>query len=255
MQELDLLIDAAKAGVEIARRHFKSNPKVWEKEDGTGPVTQADLEVNACLEQKLRTARPDYGWMSEESPDDPARHAADRTFIVDPLDGTRAFIEGSRDFAIAMAVVARGNPESAVIALPARDMIFTATLGGGAHLNGEPLRPEPRTALEGAHVLTTRQTLFPEHWTALPPVTRHFRSSLAYRMALVAQGRFDAMLTLKASWEWDIAAGALIASEAHMRVTDRYGQKLRFNTPQRQVNGVVAGAPAVQSGLLRRLKA
>ena len=248
--DLPLLLDAARQAGDIALRHFKADPQVWDKEDDQGPVTEADLAVNAMLTEVLRGARPDYGWLSEESPDDPARLTTHRQFIIDPIDGTRAFINHSRDWAHALAVVEDTRVICGVVTLPARGLTFAATLGGGATLNGKPIRATQVGSLAEAQVLTTKPNLAPQHWRggAVPAFSKGFRSSLAYRLCLVAEGRFDAMLTLRPSWEWDIAAGALIVAEAGGTATDRRGQPLRFYNPHPQVDGVLA-AGAVHGAL------
>lgn len=252
--DLPLLMDAAAAAGDIALRYFKSDPQVWDKAGDQGPVTEADLAVNAMLTERLRTARPDYGWLSEESPDDPARLTTQRQFIVDPIDGTRAFIAHSRDWAHAIAVVEDGRVTAGVVSLPARDLTYVAVLGQGATLNGRPLRVTDMADPAQAQVLTTKPNLAPQHWRggAAPAFSKGFRSSLAYRLCLVAEGRFDAMLTLRPSWEWDIAAGSLIVAEARGTATDRTGAALRFNNPHPQVNGVLA-AGAVHGALCAAL--
>ena len=240
--DLPLLLEAATRAGDIALRHFKADPQVWDKDDDQGPVTEADLAVNSMLTETLRAARPDYGWLSEESPDDPARLTTHRQFVVDPIDGTRAFINHSRDWAHALAVIEDRRVICGVVTLPARGLTFAATLGGGATLNGQPLRVTQVTTLAEAHVLTTKPNLAPQHWQGgqVPPFSKGFRSSLAYRLCLVAEAKFDAMLTLRPSWEWDIAAGALIVAEAGGTATDRRGRPLRFNNPHPQVDGVLA---------------
>lgn len=253
-RDLPLLIAAATEAGQIARHYFGSDLPTRHKPNNAGPVTQADLEIDAMLSRDLCAARPGYGWLSEETTDDPARLSTERQFIVDPIDGTRAFIEGSKAFAIAIAAVRDGTPEASVVYLPALDLMFAAEAGQGATLNGAPIRASGCAALEGAEILATKPNMAPEHWQRLPQITRHFRSSLAYRLALVAQGRFDGMLTLRPSWEWDIAAGDLIAREAGASVSDRAGQRLRFNNPHPQVNGTLAAAPLVHAGLLSCLK-
>ncbi len=230
--------------------YFGRAPQVWQKDADQGPVTEADLAVNTMLTDTLRRARPAYGWLSEESPDNGDRLATARQFIIDPIDGTRAFIDHSRDWAHALAVTEGGRVVAGVVSLPARGLIYAATLGGGATLNGAPLRVTGVTELALAHVLTTKPNLAPDRWKGgfVPPFSKGFRSSLAYRLCLVAEGRFDAMLTLRPSWEWDIAAGSLIVAEAQGTATDRTGQALRFNNPHPQVDGVVA-AGAVHGAL------
>ncbi|MEO1637971.1 MAG: 3'(2'),5'-bisphosphate nucleotidase CysQ [Pseudomonadota bacterium] len=253
--DLALLIDAAREAGEIAKRYFKNDPDVTDKPGGAGPVTEADLAVNAALEAQLRQARPEYGWLSEESADGPERLATDRQFILDPIDGTRAFIEGSRDWAHALAVVENGVVTAGAVYLPMRDLMFAATKGGGAVVNDEPISAT-QTDAEDATVLATKVNFQGRFWKGHtpPPVKRSFRSSLAYRLCLVAQGRFDGMLTLRPSWEWDIAAGALIAAEAGAVVTDPSERRLRFNNPHPQVPGVLAAGTDLHQRLVARLE-
>lgn len=235
-------------------RHFRTDPAQWDKGGGAGPVSEADLEVDRLLRARLLAARPDYGWLSEETEDDPARLSAKRVFVIDPIDGTRAFLAGEDSFAHSLAVVENGTPIAAVIHLPARQTTYTATRGGGAARNGRPIAASQARGEHGARVLAARPQLDPSRWPGgVPPVERHFRNSLAWRMALVAEGRFDAMITLRDCWEWDIAAGALICAEAGAKVVDRHGRPLRFNTPAARTPGALAGSPAVIDDLLRRL--
>lgn len=252
--DLTLLRDAALAAGKIARRHFGKGPQTWDKGDGQGPVTEADLEIDAMLRATLSAARPDYGWLSEETADGPARLDSSTLFIVDPIDGTRAFIDGSRAFSHSLAIVRGGVPVVAAVHLPMLDRMYLARLDGGATLNGAPMMPTGRVDLSQATVLGAKSNFVDTLWHGgCPPVERHFRSSLAYRLALVAEGRFDAMVTLRMAWEWDIAAGALLVSEAGGRIADRRGAALRFNNAHPQLDGIVAGTGAVADALLSRL--
>lgn len=254
LADRDLLTRAALEAGRIALRHRRAGVDPVEKPGGQGPVTAADLEIDAMLRDMLRAARPDYGWLSEETPDDDARLRADRVFVIDPIDGTRAFAAGQPDYTHSLAVVAGGVPVAAAIHQPERDRVWAAARGTGATRDGTAIAPSGRTALEDATVLAAKPNLDPRHWRGgPPPVRRTFRSSLAYRLALVAEGRFDAMMTLRPCWEWDIAAGALIGLEAGAAVTDMAGRVQRFNAPRRQVAGTVSGTPAVQAALLDRL--
>ena len=250
--DLALLVEAAEEAGRIARRYWRAKPKAWEKPGGEGPVTEADLAVDAMLRKRLLAARPGYGWLSEETEDDPARLAADRVFIVDPIDGTRAFMAGEEGFSHALAVAEAGRITAAVVYLPAADKLYTAEAGGGAQLNGRALVPATRDRLEGARVLASAQALGPAHWPGgPPPVERHFRASLAHRLCLVADGSFDATLTFRPAWEWDIAAGALIATEAGVAATGPMGEPLRFNSAQPLVPGLVVANPLLHEALLR----
>jgi myo-inositol-1(or 4)-monophosphatase len=236
---------------------FRGRPvRTWEKEAGAGPVTEADHAVNDRLRAILRGARPDYGWLSEEDHDDLARLRAERVFIVDPIDGTRAFIAGDPGFAHAIAVAEAGRITAAVVHLPALGRVFAAEAGGPATCNGAPVRVAERMHLIGATVLTAKATLAPENWkaSAPPAVTRVVRPSLAWRLCLVAEGAFDAALTLRPAWEWDIAAGTLIAECAGARVTDRAGRPIGFNSHEARAEGLIAAAPAVWQGLADAMK-
>lgn len=254
VSDLTLLVEAAQKAGHIAVRHWSQNPKVWDKPNHQGPVTEADIAIDTMLRDRLRDARPDYGWLSEETEDDNSRLSSDRVFIVDPLDGTRSFIEGGRAFAHALAVAEAGEVLAAAIYLPLLDRMYTAERGKGAWLNGDPIRPSDRAALQGASLLAARPAMQPQFWQSRPPMVElHMRPSLAYRQCLVAQGRFDAMLTLRDSWDWDLAAGSLVLQEAGARITDRTGVPLRFNTPAPHSPGVIAAPPALHENLLAAL--
>lgn len=239
--DLDLLIEAAKSAGDIARGYFNASPEVWEKSGGQGPVTEADLHVNRQLEADLLAARPDYGWLSEETEDGDARLKTDRQFVIDPIDGTRSFIEGHKDWTHSLAITENGMPVAAAVYQPMRDRMWAAARGQGVTLNGALITVTADKPMDTATVLTAKPNLDPKHWAALvPPFKMHFRSSLAYRLSLVAQGRFDAMLTLRPTWEWDVAAGALIVTEAGGTVSDKAGSAPVFNNPHPQINGMVA---------------
>ncbi len=253
--DLSLLIDAALEAGKIATRFTGPQAQRWDKPDGAGPVTEADLAVNAMLERDLQASRPDYGWLSEETEDSADRLTRDRAFIIDPIDGTRSFAEGSRTWAHSLAIAEQGDVIAAVIYLPMRDLLYAASRGQGATLNGATIRVSGQTRLPEAEILAAKPNLDACHWLSgsAPAFKRVYRPSLAYRMALVAQGRFDGMLTLRPSWEWDIAAGDLILREAGGLCTDRMGQPLRFNNAHPRLNGVVAAGPALHAGLHDRL--
>jgi myo-inositol-1(or 4)-monophosphatase len=251
--DLALLIEAAEAAGRIARRHWRAAPRQWEKAAGAGPVTEADIAIDRMLRERLLAARPGYGWLSEETEDDPARLSAERVFIVDPIDGTRAFIAGETGFAHALAVVENGRPVAGVVCLPAAGRLYAAERGRGATLNGAPITTGSREALAGAKVLAASHALAPANWPkGAPPVERHFRASLACRLCLVAEGGFDATLTFRPAWEWDVAAGALIAEEAGAVVTGARGEPLAFNADPPLVPGLLVAPPLLHEAFLRQ---
>ncbi|KGJ03373.1 myo-inositol-1(or 4)-monophosphatase [Paracoccus halophilus] len=248
--DLSLLQQAAHEAGEIALRHWRRDPQVWDKPGGAGPVTEADLAVNAHLETLLRGARPDYGWLSEESPDDPARLAAEYCFIIDPIDGTRAFIDGQPGFSSSLAIARGGRITAAVVHLPAQDLTYCAAETGPAALNGVAISASDH-GFEDATVLTGKPGLDPAHWRGVaPPLLRKFRPSLAWRLCLVAEGRFDAALSVRPAWEWDIAAGSLIAERAGCRATELGGAPLRFNRPGARTDGLLVAGAALHGQML-----
>lgn len=246
--DLPLLVEAARAAGAVAMRYAGETARSWDKPGGLGPVTEADIAVNDTLADALRPARPGYGWLSEETEDTPARLSARRVFIIDPIDGTRSFMDGSGAWAHSLAVAEGGVVTAAVVYLPRMDKLYAAAAGQGATKNGAPLRAATRSRLTGASVLSAKPSYAPQHWRgAAPDVIRVYRPSLAYRLSLVAEGRFDAMFTLRPTWEWDVAAGELILREAGAAVTTRAGAALRFNNATPQVDGVVAANPALHA--------
>lgn len=254
MSALDLLISAAQEAGDEALRHFRNAPAQWDKPGGAGPVTEADLSVNRLLEARLMGAEPGYGWLSEESENDPARLKRSRVFVVDPIDGTRTFIEGGSSWSHSLALVEDGRTIAAVVYLPVPGKLYAAEAGKGATLNGQPIQASAAQDVSGAKVLATRPSMEPRHWPrGVPQLDRHHRPSLAYRLCLVAEGRFDAMFTFRPSWEWDVAAGALIVREADASATDQTGGPLIFNKPEPLVDGVLA-APAPLSRALADLR-
>jgi myo-inositol-1(or 4)-monophosphatase len=250
------LTEAARAGGAVAMDHWRRPLRTWDKPGDEGPVTEADLAVNAALAAHLRAARPGYGWLSEEDADDGSRHAAEAAFVVDPIDGTRAFAAGQDAFAVALAVVRGGAVTAGVVYLPARDTLYAASADGPATRNGAAIAASPATAPDGARVLTSAGALAPVHWDGpVPAVTRAFRPSLAWRLCLVAEGRHDAALVLRDTWEWDVAAGALIAARAGARVTDRHGAPPRWNAAHPKLPGLLAAPPVLHGALIGRLRA
>lgn len=253
-RDLALLTEVLPEAGRIAMRFFRANPKVWDKGGEHGPVSEADLAVNSFLKEALRGARPDYGWLSEETPDDRARLDCRHVFIVDPIDGTRAFIAGETNFAISVAVAEAGEVVAGAVLLPAKNRLYTGQKGEISRRDGQPIQVSDRTGLEGAHVLATKANMAPEYWPGgVPELQRSFRTSLAYRLCLAAEGRYDGMLTFRPTWEWDIAAGALICEGAGARVSDRYGAALRFNSAGAHTDGVMAAAPGLHGALMARL--
>jgi myo-inositol-1(or 4)-monophosphatase len=228
--DLQLLRSAAVAAGILACAFFRKPVKVWNKANAS-PVSEADVTVNRFLEQTLRSTRPAYGWLSEESSDDPARLTTDRVFVVDPIDGTRGFIDGRDSWTICIAVVEHGRPIAGVIYAPARDEMYEASLGGGARLNGRPLARR-RLDHDERPLIPTPGAVHQQLQAAGLDYRRGpFAPSLAYRLMQVATGALDAAVARRGANDWDIAAAALILAEAGIAFADVCEPTLRFNTP------------------------
>lgn len=253
--ERDALIGAAvEAGQTILPLWRDRSVKVWTKGDDS-PVSEADIRANSVLEEALlRDRRAAYGWLSEESCDDESRLSAPRTIIVDPIDGTRAFLKGDDQFTVCLAITEGDQVIASVIYAPARDEMFAAALGCGATLNGRPIGASDRDGLEDCRMLGQKRMFqhpaWPDRW---PPMEVHYKNSTSYRLACVAAGRFDATMALVPKADWDAAPGALIATEAGAKVSDHLGNPFRFNQPEAEQRGLVCAAPGLYPLLIQRL--
>jgi myo-inositol-1(or 4)-monophosphatase len=244
-----LLVASVREAGAIARKFFGGTYRQWDKGRGN-PVTEADLAIDRQLREVLLAARPDYGWLSEETEDDPKRLERARIFVVDPIDGTHGFIKGRPHFTIVATVVEAGRPVSAAIYNPITEELYAATHAAGATRNGENIHVSTRASLDGARILGPRDVA-----DMLPAGVRvENRASIAYRLALVADGSFDAMISLSAKYEWDVAAGDLIVHEAGGRVTAPDDAVLRYNKPKPLLHGVIGAGPALHKLLLDRLE-
>ena len=238
--DLDLLKQAALEAGQLAMTFFRRNPSRWAKAGGS-PVTEADMAVDTFLRTSLLAARPHYGWLSEETADDPVRREREAVFVVDPIDGTRGFIEGDDRWCVSLAVVRGERPVVAVLYAPARDEFYTAVMGEGAWLRDKPLSVSPAPVLRGA------RTAGPRGWLksgALSRTGAHIQShvpSLAYRFTAVASGDFDAAFASPGSHDWDLAACDLLVHEAGGRLTDLQGNPAVYNRDSPR-HGVLAAA-------------
>ncbi|MDB5438670.1 MAG: 3(2),5-bisphosphate nucleotidase CysQ [Caulobacteraceae bacterium] len=222
---------------------------------GGSPVTDADVAVDHFLRDNLLAARPGYGWLSEEIADVPERLESRRLFIVDPIDGTSAYLRGKPWFAVSVAVVVDGAPVAGVVHAPAVGETYSASIGGGARLNGQPIRTSTRTELEGAQMLGDPKLFADPRWPIpWPPMTITGRNSVAYRMALVAAGTFDAAFAPSGKSDWDIAAADLIAREAGAVCVDGEGRRFVYNRPDPRHAGLICAPQALASLILDRTR-
>ncbi|RIA47390.1 3'(2'),5'-bisphosphate nucleotidase CysQ [Dichotomicrobium thermohalophilum] len=254
-EDYDLLRRAVRDAGATALTYFRRDTPVYHKGDGS-EVTDADLAVDAQLHAELRTPRPAYGWLSEETIDETERLDARRVWIVDPIDGTRAFIQDRDQWVISAALVEDGEPVAAAVYNPARDELFAAFSGHGAELNGKPAQVSPRHDLHGALILAPKGVAKRAGWhePGEPDVRTTFVYSIAYRMCLVAAGRADGLIAKGRKSEWDVAAGTLIVQEAGGRVTSTDGARYRFNQSKPLLDGTIAAPPGLHERLLAAVR-
>ncbi len=221
--DLDLLRDVAGEAGRVAMRFFRQDPEVWMKA-GSSPVSEADYAVDRFLRETLLAARPDYGWLSEETADSAARLSARRTFVVDPIDGTRSFLAGGDIWCVSLAVVEGGRSLAGVLECPMRNETYWAAAGGGAGKNGAAIRVAPartRPIIAGPKPMIDEM---PQAW--LDRLERHpYIPSLACRIAMIADGSLDATFVKANAHDWDLAAADLILNEAGGAVLDSRGER------------------------------
>lgn len=242
----------------IARKFYRGSYRRWDKGKGQ-PVTECDLAIDKFLSDRLTGARPKYGWLSEETEDDPARLRTEFVFVVDPIDGTVAFLKNRPHFTICAAVVRDGRPLAAAVYNPITGECFTAIHGDGAKLNGKPIHVSARQELEGCRMLGPKTTFEHPSWNIAPqipwpPMHVETRNSVAYRLTLVACGSFDATVALSAKHDWDLAASDLIVQEAGGLVTTHTGAKMRYNGADPVQPSVVAAGPELHARILERVR-
>ena len=247
-------VRAAREAGALAMTFFGRDFEKWDK-GKNNPVTAADIAVDQLLRQRLRAFAPDYGWLSEESADDNSRRTARRVWVVDPIDGTRAFIRGQPYFAVSIALLENDRPISAVIYNPATDELFEARAGGPALLNGIAVRVSAKSELQDARMLAAKGLFQHKRWTKpWPDMHVEQRNSIAYQLALTAAGHFDGCMNLWGAYDWDLAAAELILRNAGGHITDHTGADLQFNRETLRHASIVAANPALHGLLLERME-
>ncbi|MDB5542448.1 MAG: monophosphatase [Devosia sp.] len=227
----ELLRSAAVTAGIIAAGYFRKDLKTWTKENAS-PVSEADIALDKFLKSALLAARPDYGWLSEESVDNPDRLSHRRVFVVDPIDGTRGFIRGEDSWTVSLAVVEDGVSVASVVYAPARDEMYDAAIGEGAQLNGKPLIRQ-RNPGRSAPLIPAPGAVHQELQVAGLNYTRGpAYPSLAYRLVQVATGKLDAAVTRRGASDWDVAGAACILAEVGIDFEDVCIGALRFNRPE-----------------------
>ena len=235
-----LLTDTVREAGRLAFSLFRTELKNWIK-GASSPVSEADIAVNELIARRLRSSTPDYGWLSEESTDDETRLGKNLVWIVDPIDGTRAYLAGRDDWCVSVALVEDAQPVLAAVFAPASDEFFFAERGRGSWLNGTAIHATPGTVLDfpriaGPKPLVERLNRRGGEISLHPRI-----GSLALRLCRVADGKLDAAFAGGQSRDWDLAAANLIVQEANGSMTALSGDTIQYN--RREVtHGVLVAA-------------
>jgi len=244
--DLELLKTAGSAAALLALTYFRRDQKIWTK-DGGSPVSEADIAVDKRLAEILRGARPHYGWLSEETTDNPERLDRTRVFVVDPIDGTRGFIAGRSEWTVSLAVVEGGRPIAAVLMVPAASTSFWAVAGGGAYRDGKRLHAGANEDPAGPCFASPRRYASAFEKATGTAVRHRFVPSLAYRIALVAANEIDVAIAKPNARDWDLAAADLLVQEAGGRLADLSGRALRYNGTETTHPTLIATTPELFS--------
>jgi myo-inositol-1(or 4)-monophosphatase len=247
-RELAHLTSAIRKAGDRAKELAQKGFDVQTKKDRS-PVTTADLEVDRILRDMHEKHFPNDGWLSEESPDDPARLGKGRVWIVDPIDGTKAYVNKLPEYCISVALIEGRAPVLGAIFNPSTEELFTAVLGDGLRLNGRPLAPAPLLA-ERSEIMVSTWEYRRGRWAEMDGrVQCRPMLSIAHALALVAAGRVQATLTIEPENEWDLAAGVLLVQESGGTIADAEGHPFTFNQATPRFRGVIAVSATAQQDL------
>jgi myo-inositol-1(or 4)-monophosphatase len=251
------ILERIQSALEASRKVFaRFTPGAIEAEYKVGhdPVTEADRALDAVLRKEL--LRSDEGWLSEESVDDPIRLQHSRVWVVDPLDGTREFVQGIPEFCVSIGFVENGRPVAGGICNPATNEIFLGSVESGVTYNGKPAQPSQRNTLDGALILASRSEVKRGEWKAFENSGFKIRpmGSVAYKLALVSAGLADVTFTLTPKNEWDVVAGAALVQSAGGFVSTLEKTTLTANRRDPLLSGLLASGPLLKDQLLSLVK-
>ena len=246
----DVLAEAAREAGARALALFRPGARTLAQvttKAGGSPVTEADLAAEALLKSRLKGAFPDAGWLSEETADDLERLSRRSLIVVDPIDGTRAYVVGDPRWAISVALVVDQRPVAGVVHAPALGETYAAARGAGAELNGSPLAASSR--VDGSNFAAAGPGPIIEAMAARLGASVDIAPrvpSLAYRLCLAARGSVDFAVAAANSHDWDVAAADLLLEEAGARLVDALGERLIYNARQ-VLRGALIAAPQARA--------
>jgi myo-inositol-1(or 4)-monophosphatase len=247
LHRIQSALDAAR----LVFDRFTPGAVATEYKAGRDPVTEADRAVDAVLRENL--LRDGEGWLSEETADNPSRLGKERVWIVDPLDGTREFVQGLPEFCVSIGFAENGRPAAGGIYNPATKETFLGAVDAGVFYNGQPARPSQRTTLDGTLILASRSEVKRGEWKQFEngPFKIKAMGSVAYKLALVSAGLADVTFTLTPKNEWDVVAGAALVRSAGGFVSTLDKTSLTANRRDPLLSGLLASGPLLKDELLR----
>jgi myo-inositol-1(or 4)-monophosphatase len=251
-RDADLLMRTVREAGALALSLFRTDVKQWTKA-GASPVSDADIAVDELIRLRLQSATPDYGWLSEESVDDRTRLSRPRVWIVDPIDGTRAYLGGREDWSVSAALVEDGVPQIGAVFAPATAEMFFAVRTQGATHNGQAMYAAPGSAFDIARMAGPRFLIDRVREIGSPQPTDFKIGSLALRISRVAQGALDVAFVGGNSRDWDIAAADLLMHEAGGALTTISGRKLAYNRTEVSHETLIAAGQERHDRLVEHL--
>jgi len=255
--ELEVALAAAREAGAILAHHYAGDPRHWEKSEDN-PVTRADLDSDRAIRARLGEAFPDDALLTEESVSEPSRTRQRRVWIVDPMDGTKEFIQKIPEFGASIALVEDGDPVVGVIHNPATGVTVWAVRGGGTFRDGEPVRVSAVTRLEDAVVIASRTEISRDRFAPYEGWFKELRpvGSIAWKLACIASGQGDLNVSVAPKNEWDVCAGDLLVREAGGVYLDFEGERRIYNQPDPLIDrGMAAGPPALVEAFCARERA
>ncbi len=249
----ELLCDAVREAGELALRMSRAGVDSWDKTDGT-PVSDADLAVDKLLAARLQAETPEFGWLSEEIGREDGTQGKSNVWVVDPIDGTSAYLSGSEHWCVGACLLSQGRPVAAAAFAPAQGRFYEAMLGAGARLNGNTMRVSGKQELDGSSFVAHKSAISQSKWKSpVPQINCAMTTSLILRHCVVATGEFDGAIAFGKKHDWDLAPGDLIVHEAGGSTRDLDARRFVYNRAGTRQNGLMAGSKALLDEIRERL--
>ena len=247
---------AAKRAGEVIRKFFKADYQIKDK-SYKNPVTTADYEADKIIKEILMGSFSSYGWLSEETVDSERRLSKEKVWVVDPLDGTKEFIEGVPNFVVSIGLVNCGVPVIGIIYNPISEQLFYAKKNFGAFLGEKKIHCVSELELRNMIILNSRSETKLGLWNDYKSSFKKLKpvGSVAYKLGLTASGQADIFASLRPKNEWDICAGNCIINEAGGKLIDLHGNQRVYNSKETLIEpGLIAGSSEAVEKVYRLIK-